>query len=484
MDLFISTACPQCGADLSYEEEATVVRCGYCGSQLRLTGRSGVIRTYIKPRDDVGRMKAAIGTAVRAGASRHDGKPPKVLISAKQLLFAPYWRIKGMACKLVLGKDLRGAKTKEIKTRLLDHTFPAFSCFSFGLESLGVRPSATDLSYFDHVSMSKTGSTLNLNTTYEDAAKAAAGLSQVCLDEGEIQPNHEQTRLIEERFSVIYFPFWVINLAMGTDRQILILDAVANTLTRSLSIELWQEMIAKAALQPAKVSFSQVQFIAFKCPNCGWDLPLGRHDIVHVCGSCGRAWTDTVNRLSQMKFEVALAPSGVDQDCIYLPFWVFEIQISDNDTTLSTAEELDSFFGLSPTRVVKQKNQQAIRFYVPASSIRNATARVKLATTFTQRQPIYQCMPEESISQYKLSGVSLSSKTAFEMAEIILWSLVPTHNRQKQKFVQQAKLSCVATKLLWWPFQEQGLFLRDAICSFGIQKGTVNSEEDGTINKS
>jgi ribosomal protein S27E len=65
MDLFLSTRCPQCGADISFEEESTVLYCDYCGTALRITGRSGVMRTYVAPREDIKRIKKAINGAVK-----------------------------------------------------------------------------------------------------------------------------------------------------------------------------------------------------------------------------------------------------------------------------------------------------------------------------------------------------------------------------------------------------------------------------------
>jgi DNA-directed RNA polymerase subunit RPC12/RpoP/predicted Zn-ribbon and HTH transcriptional regulator len=467
MDLFLSTRCPQCGADISFEEESTVIHCNYCGSALHITGRSGVMRTYVAPQKDVKRIKKALRAAMKQGDAK------RALVSEKKLFFAPYWRVKGMVFRWIFGKNVRGETIKELKTKQLDHSFPAYVGINLGLRSLGIRPGALKLLFFDPSEMSKMGSIMKLVVTYNDAVRHGASLTEVGLDETGIHTHLEVTRLIGERYTLVYFPFWMIKLSVGQESRILILDAVANTVTRTLTQEQWEEMVAEVAQQPVRISFDKVSFIPFNCPNCGWQLPLNRFNIIHLCGTCKRAWMERAGRFKPIGFEVAAPPKGLSQDLVYLPFWVFQAEITSNGQSLKTMADLQGFSLLFPTRTGQNTDERLIQFYVPAAAIRNISAANKLATSVTQNQPVLDHMPKDEFSDFKLMGAFLPPMAARGMADILLCALTPRNNRNRQRFVQEADILISNMHLLWWPFYEQRLFLRDAVCGCGIQKGTV-----------
>jgi len=469
MDLFVSTRCPQCGADISFEEESNVIRCNFCGSALRITGRSDVIRTYVEPKEDVVLMKKALhGMTGNAG----NAKP---LVSRKKLFFLPYWRLKGMVFKWVFGKDPQSNAIKELQTKHLDQTFPAYKGIDVGLRSFGIRPGALKLCFFDRSRMSEMGAIMKVALPFKEAADRVTSLMQAGIDETNFQVHLESTHLVGERYSIIYFPFWMIKVSLGQKSRILILDAVANTVTRTLTEDQWQTMVNKAEKGPAPVSFKQVSFIPFKCPNCGWDLPLHQFDFIHLCTTCQRAWMERGGQFRAVAFEVASSPNGAGQPLVYLPFWVFPVEIRSNGQVLKAVADLHAFSLMFPTRVPKDTDQNPLRFFIPAMEIRNIATANKVATSVTNAQPTTDYMPKESLGECKLSGAFLPPKAAKEMALVLLCSLTPENNRKRQEFVENADISMGKMHLLWWPFYEQRLFLRDALCGCGIQKGTVAS---------
>jgi len=469
MDLLLSTRCPQCGADISFDEESTVIHCEYCGCALHITGRSGVMRTYVAPRNDVQRMKKAIRGAIMEADAK------AALVSEKRLFFAPYWRIKGMVFRWVFGRNVEGESVKELKTKQLDQTFPAYDGINLGLSTLGIRPAALKLLFFDPSEMSRLGSNIKVAVPFKEAVRHGASLIETVPDETDMRVRLERTRLIGERYSMIYFPFRMIKLTREKKARILILDAVANRVTRILTQEQWEQMLATAAKRPATVDFSKVSFIPFKCPNCGWELPLNCFDIIHVCGTCHQAWMEQNGRFRGVRFDAAAPPKGENQPLLYLPFWVFQAEIHSNGQALKTVADLHEFSLAFPTRVTRSADQRPIRFYVPAVSIRNISAVNKLATGVTQKQPVFDQVPKERLTECQLRGVFLPPKAATGMADILLCSMTPRNNGNRQRFVQHADLTISKTHLLWWPFYEQRLFLRDAICHTGIQKGAVCS---------
>jgi hypothetical protein len=271
---------------------------------------------------------------------------------------------------------------------------------------------------------------------------------------------------------MIYFPFWMIRLSAGKISRILILDAVANSLTRTLSLAEWTHMLQQSKKAPAPISFGEVSFIPFKCPNCGWDLPLHRFNIIHLCNTCHRAWIEREGRFRGIAFDVVKPPDD-QQPCVYLPFWTFPAKIAAHNDLIDTAGKMIDFSGQFPTRAPQKKDENPLHFYLPAVEIRNIATANKLATDVTQKQPTLDFMPKEHLSDCTLLGAFLPPRAARKMSDILLLSLTPKTNRNRHDFVRDAAITAGKMKLIWWPFFEQRLFLRDAVCGCGIQKGTV-----------
>ena len=152
---------------------------------------------------------------------------------------------------------------------------------------------------------------------------------------------------------------------------------------------------------------------------------------------------------------------------------MFQAEIAAKGRTLKTVADLYDFSLMFPTRVPQATDKNPMRFFVPAVEIRDIAAANKLATSVTNTQPSTDYLPKEMLDSCKLSGAFLPPKAAREMAYVLLCSLTPRNNRKGQDFVRAAVISISKMHLLWWPFYEQRLFLRDAICGSGIQKGTV-----------
>jgi hypothetical protein len=201
---------------------------------------------------------------------------------------------------------------------------------------------------------------------------------------------------------------------------------------------------------------------------------MNRFDIIHMCGTCHRAWIEHSGRFKGVRFEAAAPPEGLDRPLVYFPFWVFQAEFTSQGQALKTVGDLQGFSDVLPTMGDQRGDQRPMTFYVPAATIRNIAAANKLATRVTQNQPVFGQMPKDRLSDSKAMGVSLPPKAATGMADILLCSMTPRNNRNRQDFVHHAKRSVSKLHLVWWPFYEQRLFLRDAICDCGIQKGALS----------
>jgi len=466
MDLFVSIHCPQCGAQISFEEESTVIHCDYCGSSLHVTGRSGILRHYIEPRENVPQLKKSLRSVLKGLGAK------KVLLGERQLCFAPYWRIKGMVYRWIFGQDANGGHVKELKAKRLDRSFPAYQGIDLGLRSLGVRPRALTLPFFDRKKMSSAGFIMPVDLTWTEAVDRESLIRDVGLDETNLRVNVERTRLMGERHSLVYFPFWIMRLSLGTESRILIVDAVANTVTRTFAPAQWRDMWADRG-QDAAIDFGAVSFIAFTCPNCGWDLPLNRFDVIHFCKVCKRAWIEHGGRFRRVKFQIADTPKRTGEDLIYLPFWSCQGKIQANGRILKTAGDLKAFANPYLPPIQAKPDGNPLRLFVPAARIRNILAADKLAAGLTKQQPVYHPCPADKLDDLNALGTFLSPRTAGHIAELLLCSLTPAGNRARLNEIRDARLQVRSMHLLLWPFYGQRLFLRDALCGLGIQKGTL-----------
>lgn len=468
MDLFVSVHCPQCGANISFEEESTAIQCPYCGTSLHITGRSGILRHYITPRENVPRLKKSLRAALKGAGAK------KALIVEKRLYFAPYWRIKGMAYRWIFGRDAQGGAVKELKAKHLDRSFPAYRGIDLGLRSLGIRPGALTLPFFDRTKMAAAGTIMTVDIPFEEGLNRDQLMTDVGLDETRIQVRFERTRLVGERRTLIYFPFWAIRIRAGDRCRVLVVDGVANTVTRVFTEARWKDMWEGKDTGTAAVDFGEASFIALKCPNCGWDLPVSQFDVIHFCKTCRQAWMERGGRFRPVKYQIAAPFHKTDQELVYLPFWVCRTQVGMAGQVLKTAGDMKALTGLPgfPAKPLPG-DSEPFRFFVPALRIRNILAADKLAAGLTRQQPAYEPGAVDRLEDMNTLGVFLPPQTAAGMTDLLLCSLVPAGNGWGLDRIQNAETSVRAIHLLLWPFFGQRLFLRDAICGLGIQKGTL-----------
>lgn len=86
----IEHQCPQCGAPILLDETDRLLDCTFCRTRLSLTANEGF----------------------------HYYLPPPVDTSGKELIFLPYWRLKGASYS---------CQTTGVETRFRDATFPAMN---------------------------------------------------------------------------------------------------------------------------------------------------------------------------------------------------------------------------------------------------------------------------------------------------------------------------------------------------------------------
>ena len=471
----IQVDCPQCGGDIVFDEEIEVVRCDYCGSTNQISGKSGHPRFMFPPRWTEEKCRHRV-TSLLSG---------KVSWSLKKkglhLVYAPYWRTIGMVFHWLLGKKEHISPTsgrswddaKELKTKLFDFSFPAYKEPDLDLTTLGVRTSAIPLQLFHHTRLAGPEIVLPVEVSLQEAMKYSSSFQTYGFSDRNFRVEFKDTQLVGEIYSLVYFPFWVLEVIGNDRRGLLIIDGVANRIRKTV----WDQDVASFFQEhnPSEgaVHFSDLRLIPFVCPVCGWDLPFSPTSKTHVCATCTRAWVENAGRYQEVEYQLVAVPEKFQHPTRYMPFWDLGIQIHTPDRVLQNRSDLRTLLPNLPVVRESGNGAQSIRFLIPAFKIRNTKALSKLATLFCVNPPSQPLRAKEGLEKEKFEGVCLGGEEAEQLARVVLISMVPRYNRRARNVVKKSKITVETSRLIYYPFYRKGLYFREASSNLSIQHGTV-----------
>ena len=483
----VSTECPTCSGPLDFSEGINAIRCPSCGSTLLITGRKQVLSYWVAPT-----VKADVAGAVaRTGRLRarvaggelffvpfyrltgHDFQwqdtPPKPAPQreAPSMLFAggaadrPEIELElgsilswgadtllgtraGDVLRDVLGEPrtarpidpvslttLRATKTSvadsavQFLDRYVEKSFPAVDLPGFCVASLGVRTQALRVSLFQRDRLAALGTIVGIRADEATALRqglAARGFEHVVY-----------RQVLGRILSVIYFPFWVLEMTEGVERWLTVVDAVAESIVQPHAPIALRETLVP---QPDR-DLRTVGLRPLICPNCGWALPLEADDVIFFCASCSRAWQIHGVDLTEMAYEIADAGAGADPTVtVHLPFWRL-------DSTAAGAESA----------------------WVPAFRCRRLKILHDLALRFTAKPPVYQAA----------AGERPSARGCFYDAEdaILLARFTSAGRRRTPDAVKAAaddEPGFTGARLIWIPFKREGQSLIDPYSGLALQE--------------
>jgi len=441
-----------------------------------MVGTEGVKRYYLEPKTDEAKIKDALAKGL------YKRRGIKVYFNDSRLIFYPYWWVKGMVFKLVLGKKTIASKTggipdtwenvKELKTHLLDHSFPANGNILLGPSSLGIRTATLRFRAFNRKEMEKWGAPLKRTITHEQAVAHAERLKGTALNVKDIEVTMEKVGLIGERYALLYFPIWAFSLSSPGGSSELLVDGISHSVIRT---PIKSEAPFLSALANDSFGFEQgdLRFIPFRCPVCGWDFPYRPYNVVHLCTTCGRAWRENGGSYREVPYRVIKGKDDPKDRTRYLPFWTFTVALVTPQEQITTLAEFYHYFPL-PRLVEREKRKKRIKFYIPAFRIKDIPAVDKFSAMFTLNQPASDFASKDTLLSNYAGDVFLTLKEAKEMSEIVLFSLVPKNSRKAKSFVSQAKIHFSHEHLEWHPFCEKGIYFREQNTGFALQKGALD----------
>jgi ribosomal protein S27E len=493
--------CPQCRGDIEFLEEAQVIHCRFCGTDLLVAGREGVLRYVISPL--VSEEKKA-----RLLAEEHLLKSGKRSPRAGEatLFYAPFWRMQGTVFRWVFGsKQMKDPlrrwgisisvsfeprdeeatvstpppmeRRKVLLSRVLDHTIPGYGGLELGLSTIGIRAQALRLQTFSREHLEMRESFLPLEVSLEKAQADAKRFSNLFFEDKDLIPEVTLQRIVGLRFSVIYFPLWYVDCSHEGGREILLLDAVGQSPVQTIPDG--EGILNRLRGNETRKSFqfSELRFLPFRCPNCGWAFPFRPLSVLHFCPTCRHLFREKEGEWAEVAYSVI--PSGKDpppKNALWVPFWRCRTCLESSGERMETMADLYRL--APPPRVVdlNRESRRPIYFYIPAVKFRNPQAIQNLGSRLTYVQPDLNLGSFEDGSHPLTAGGSLGVEDAQDLGLMILGALIPWANRKAHAWVQKCRVELQDPQILYFPFSRVDLFWKQLTTGISFQHNAFSED--------
>ncbi len=352
-----------------------------------------------------------------------------------ELLFVPYWRVKGMvfSCKEAGVEDLS-----------IDSSVLALKSGIFK-PSLGIRPQVMRLKLF---SPGTPGRALAHDVPREGLLAHVEGqLGSVTAPRLGAPVFYKA--FIGETVSMIYTPVFV--------KDGVVYDAVVKAPLEGIT----EADVSDA--QPGSEDDRRVQFVPALCPDCGWNLTGDGDSVVLFCEHCNSAWKVTGTGLERTDYAILEAEDRVDA---FLPFWRIKARIEGLD--LGNYAELVKLANL-PRAIKPEWSDQPFYFWVPAFKVRpDLFLRVARQATILQ--------PEEKVAERQTGSpyypATLPGREASEFLAVIIGDVAAAKRKVLPK-LGEITVHATESRLTYIPFVTQLGELVNARLRLSINKNAL-----------
>jgi predicted Zn-ribbon and HTH transcriptional regulator/DNA-directed RNA polymerase subunit RPC12/RpoP len=475
--------CPQCGGMIDFLEEAQVIHCRFCGTDLLVAGREGVLRYVIPPQ--ISEAKKA-----QLAAVEHLLKEGKRSPRAGEafLFYAPFWRMQGTVYRWVFGLKPLKVETeagvpppmerfKVLLVRVMDHTLPAYLNLDIGLDRLGVRPQVLRLQPLSPEHLESRESFLPVEVPLDQAQAEAGRFADYFFQAENLISEVNLQRIVGLHFSVIYFPLWYVECSHEGGREVLLLDAVGQSTIQKIPDG--SAILGKLKGNETRKTFqfSELRFLPFRCPNCGWAFPFRPLSILHFCPTCRHLFQEKGGEWTELGYFVV--PPGeikLPKDTLWVPFWRCRTILLSSGERIETMADLYRL--APPPRLVhpERESGRPIYFYLPAVKFRNPQTIHNLGSRLTFVQPDLRLGSFEDGSHPLTTGGSLGVKDAQEMGMMILGALIPQAKRKARAWVKNCEAEFPDSQVVFFPFTRADLFWKERISGISFQHNALSED--------
>ena len=377
----IEHQCPQCSAPVVLDEADRLLSCPFCRTKLYLVTPDH-FRYHIPAPDRISR----------------------------DLLYLPYWRLKGTSFDVRAEGDIR---PRFVDTSILAATVPGLP------RTLGLRPQAMKVKYISPDMPGQFMDTSLLADAVIPAIDASVPMGQSLY-----------RTFIGETISLLYSPAYL--------EKDTLFDAL---LKRPLAT--WRENEPARGPSDARPPNWQIRFIATLCPRCAWDLEGERDSRALICKNCDSVWNCLKTEFEEVPFSVMTA--STKEPILYLPFWRMKPHVEGFQ--LSSYADLIRFANL-PKAVNLDFESTPVHFWSPAFKVSPALF-LRWARQMTTFQP--DGKTRESFAGASFHQVTLAGQEAVESMKIILATLA-VDKRQIYPKLAEIKITASELMLVYQPF--------------------------------
>lgn len=211
--------CPRCGGTVNIPEGQVVVTCPFCDMRGLVTGERGVRRYQLAHRTDMQTVSGKLKSFLSRDWAIAFNARSTAQVSELFLAYVPFWTLWGRVLGWVFGQEQVGSgknKRWEARERKIAEdmvwTGPACDVSEFGVGYVPLKLQPHELQAFDSESLHANGLVFEPVTSQSEAQAAASNyFSERVQRQGKLDRIAQTfTRMINQRFGLVYYPLWVL----------------------------------------------------------------------------------------------------------------------------------------------------------------------------------------------------------------------------------------------------------------------------------
>lgn len=257
--------CPSCGGSLEVAAGLRIVVCPYCETPLLALSEVGIRRWSVRPELEAPEAREVAKRWLSSGWNRDRRLRQQAKQGEAMLAFLPFFRLQADVLGVALGTEQRrrtvgSGKNRRTETyevdvertveKSFDLTYPALDVGEWGVQKIDLRNDRLDLYEPERLKrlgmvFAPTGSEIEVREAALDRVVTSADPSR-----GLKEVRFKFLETLRERFSLIYYPLWILRyrfddrsyqiLVDAEDGSLVYGKAPGNDLYRALSMVLSQ----------------------------------------------------------------------------------------------------------------------------------------------------------------------------------------------------------------------------------------------------
>ena len=233
-------SCPSCGGALDVDAGVRVVVCPFCETPLLATSELGLRRFAVEPQKDLEEARTAVRAWLGSGWNKDRRLPREAEMAEGYLSFLPFFRLEADVVGVAVGTEERrrtvgSGKNRRTETyevdverwveRHFEETHAAVNVAELGVWHVDLK--GDRLLPFDDDALARSGMVFPPTRSEPEVRKEALARFR---EEGDPGRGMKLVRFrfvktLRERFTVVYYPLWVVRYRFEERSYLAVVDA-------------------------------------------------------------------------------------------------------------------------------------------------------------------------------------------------------------------------------------------------------------------